>query len=95
MSELRCECCEERDVAYPGALRCGAGCTARHEAGDCLHFNSKKPEPGFYWVRWPRDSNPNWTIGQVASDGNLYVVGCDYACFFRGAEFGPEIERPS
>lgn len=32
-----CECCGEPN-AYPGALRCGAACTAMHEGKACKHY---------------------------------------------------------
>lgn len=36
-----CKCCG-RAAAYPGALRCGAACSAMHEFKDCLCY---KPKP--------------------------------------------------
>jgi hypothetical protein len=39
----KCECCGE-PRAYPGAVRCGAACTAMHEAKDCqCYAQSKRP----------------------------------------------------
>jgi hypothetical protein len=37
-----CECCGQ-PAAYPGALRCGAACSAMHEGKDCLHYKPKPP----------------------------------------------------
>ena len=35
-----CACCGEPS-AYPGAIRCGAACTAMHEAKDCRCYAQK------------------------------------------------------
>ncbi len=37
-----CECCGE-PRAYPGAVRCGAACSAMHEAKDCNCYSQRPP----------------------------------------------------
>lgn len=40
----RCTCCGKAN-SYPGGIRCGAACTARHEFKDCRCYAEKrKPE---------------------------------------------------
>jgi hypothetical protein len=34
----RCACCGKAN-SYPGGVRCGAACTAMHEAKDCACYN--------------------------------------------------------
>ena len=36
-----CECCGE-PKAYPGAVRCGAACTAMHEGKNCKCYKRSK-----------------------------------------------------
>ena len=57
--------------------------------------SNEKIEPGFYWVRFPGDTDDTWTIGEVTDDPiELSVVGWDASVRLDGAVFGPRIDPP-
>jgi hypothetical protein len=45
--------------------------------------------PGFYWVRFPKATDTDWTIGQIDDLGHLYVIGWSPQMSLDGAELLP------
>ena len=50
-------------------------------------------EPGFYWVRWKGEDNPE--IIEVMADGSICHLGDESSFAYQGHEYGNKIEPPS